>query len=103
MRALLFAVLAFPAWAGDRITIVFDNTAARPSLMAAWGFSALVEVRGQRVLFDTGSKPELFLANLRELGIDKNTIAATVISHEHPENPNPVYANPPGWRDLLSG
>jgi 7,8-dihydropterin-6-yl-methyl-4-(beta-D-ribofuranosyl)aminobenzene 5'-phosphate synthase len=91
MRALLFAVLALPAWAGDRITIVFDNTAARPGLVAAWGFSALVEVRGQRVLFDTGSKPELFLANLRELGIDKNTIAATVISHEHPENPNPVY------------
>ena len=91
MRALLFAVLALPAWAGDQITIVCDNTAARPGVVAAWGFSALVEVRGQRVLFDTGSKPELFLANLRELGIDKSTIAATVISHEHPENPNPVY------------
>ena len=91
MRALLFAVLALPAWAGDRITIVYDNTAARPGLIAAWGFSALVEVRGQRVLFDMGSKPELFLANLRELGIDKSTIAATVISHQHSENPNPVY------------
>jgi 7,8-dihydropterin-6-yl-methyl-4-(beta-D-ribofuranosyl)aminobenzene 5'-phosphate synthase len=91
MRALLFVVLVIPAWAGDRITIVFDNTAARPGLVAAWGFSALVEVHGQHVLFDTGSKPELFLANLRELGIDKNTIAATVISHEHPENPSPIY------------
>ena len=91
MRALLFALLALPVCAGDQITIVYDNTAARPGLVAAWGFSALVEVRGQRVLFDTGSKPDLFLANLRELGIDKSTIAATVISHEHPENPSPVY------------
>src|ERR1700682_1530646 len=91
MRALLFALLALPVCAGDQITIIYDNTAARPGVVAAWGFSALVEVRGQRVLFDTGSKPEFFLANLRELGIDKSTIAATVISHEHPENPSPVY------------
>src|SRR5260370_32518958 len=91
MRALLFALLALPACAGDRITIVFDNTAARPGLVAAWGFNALVEMRGQRVLFDTGSKPDLFPADLRELGIDKSTIAATAISHEHPESPSPVY------------
>ena len=91
MRALLFALLALPAWAGDQITIVYDNTSARSDLAADWGFSALVEVRGQRVLFDTGTKPELFLDNLRKLGIDKSTIAATVISHEHPENPSPVY------------
>ncbi|MDP8980375.1 MAG: MBL fold metallo-hydrolase [Acidobacteriota bacterium] len=90
MKALLAALLSLPAFTADRITIVCDNTAARPGLIAAWGFSALVEVGGQRVLFDTGSKPELFLANLRQLGIDKSSITATVISHEHPENPSPI-------------
>ena len=30
-----------------------------------WGFSALVEVDGQRVLFDTGGRPETVLNNAR--------------------------------------
>ena len=32
-----------------------------------WGFAALVEVDGQRILFDTGARPETVLQNAREL------------------------------------
>jgi hypothetical protein len=35
-----------------------------------WGFSALVEADGKRLLFDTGGRPETVLNNARELGVD---------------------------------
>ena len=34
-----------------------------------WGFSALVEVDGHRILFDTGAHPDTVLKNARELGV----------------------------------
>ena len=67
-------VLCASALAGtseQQITIVYDNTAARPDLKTDWGFSALVDFRGQRILFDVGSKPDIFLGNLKQLGIEK--------------------------------
>ena len=35
-----------------------------------WGFSALAEADGRRVLFDTGGRPHTIVINSRELGID---------------------------------
>src|SRR4051812_37518996 len=35
-----------------------------------WGFSALVEADGRRLLFDTGSRPETVLRNAHDLGLD---------------------------------
>ena len=37
--------------------------------LGEWGFSALVEVDGHRLLFDTGGRPETVLHNARELGL----------------------------------
>ena len=48
-----------------------------------WGFAALVEVDGRRLLFDTGSRPETVLDNARELGIDLSGVTDLVISHHH--------------------
>src|SRR5260370_35699234 len=66
----------------QKLTIVYDNTSTRPGLKSDWGFSALVDFHGQRVLFDVGSKPDLFLDNLKQLGIEKSSIQANVISHD---------------------
>ncbi|HOO53878.1 MAG TPA: hypothetical protein PLM24_02835 [Methanothrix sp.] len=41
-----------------RITIIYDNASLREDLRADWGFSALVEARGRRILFDTGAKDQ---------------------------------------------
>ena len=35
-----------------------------------WGFAALVEVDGRRILFDTGARPRTVLENARELKVD---------------------------------
>src|SRR6266851_5150852 len=66
----------------QQLTIVYDNTSVRPDLKSDWGFSALVDFHGQRVLFDVGGKPDIFLANLKQLGIEKSSIQTTIISHE---------------------
>lgn len=48
-----------------------------------WGFAALVEVDGRRLLFDTGARPETVLDNARELGIDLSDVTDVVLSHHH--------------------
>ena len=48
-----------------------------------WGFAALVEADGYRVLFDTGMRPDTVLKNAAELGIDLSTVDAVILSHNH--------------------
>lgn len=48
-----------------------------------WGFAALIEVDGQRILFDTGARPETVLQNVRELKIDLANVTDVILSHNH--------------------
>jgi 7,8-dihydropterin-6-yl-methyl-4-(beta-D-ribofuranosyl)aminobenzene 5'-phosphate synthase len=48
-----------------------------------WGFGALVEADGRRILFDTGKFPETVLRNSRELGVDLSTVEEVILSHNH--------------------
>lgn len=48
-----------------------------------WGFAALVEADGHRLLFDTGARPETVLRNARELGIDLGDVTEVILSHHH--------------------
>lgn len=45
-----------------------------------WGFAAVVEVDGRRLLFDTGARPRTVLDNAHELGIDLSDITDVVLS-----------------------
>jgi 7,8-dihydropterin-6-yl-methyl-4-(beta-D-ribofuranosyl)aminobenzene 5'-phosphate synthase len=75
------------AWAADvpavRITYLYDNSAASPGAAPAWGFAALVEAHGKRVLFDTGGDPAVFQRNVETLKVDLGQLDALVLSHEH--------------------
>lgn len=51
--------------------------------LGEWGFAALVEADGRRLLFDTGARPETVLNNARELGIDLSGVTEVVLSHNH--------------------
>ena len=51
-----------------------------------WGFSALVEADGKRVLYDTGGRPETVLNNARELGVDLAGVEDVILSHDHPDH-----------------
>lgn len=48
-----------------------------------WGFSAVVEVDGYRILFDTGNYPDTVLRNAKELGVDLASIEEVILSHNH--------------------
>lgn len=48
-----------------------------------WGYSALVEVDGKKILFDTGRKFETVLNNAEELGIDLSDVEDVFLSHNH--------------------
>src|SRR5688572_29384396 len=48
-----------------------------------WGFAALLEIDGQRILIDTGERPETVLRNAQELGIDLATVTDVILTHNH--------------------
>src|SRR5262245_56932915 len=48
-----------------------------------WGFAALVEVDGSRLLFDTGARPDTVLRNAEELKLDLAGIRDVILSHHH--------------------
>lgn len=48
-----------------------------------WGFAALVEVDGRRILFDTGNYPDTVLRNARELKVDLSNVTDVILSHNH--------------------
>ena len=66
-----------------RITILNDSFGKPSSLKKDWGFAALVEFEGKRILFDTGNNAATFARNCAELAVDLNDLDFVVISHRH--------------------
>ena len=48
-----------------------------------WGFACVIEVMGQRILFDTGANGDMLLANMSRLKIDPASIDDVFITHHH--------------------
>ena len=67
----------------DRITILYDAFGKDSSLKKDWGFSALVEVSGKRILFDTGNNAEIFAHNVKAKRVDLTNLDFVVMSHRH--------------------
>ncbi len=100
----LIVVFCAPLRAADRITILYDAFSDSPKVTKDWGFSALIEHDGKRILFDTGNNAEVFERNVKALNIDLTKLDFVVISHRHADhttglkyllsiNPNvPIYA-----------
>jgi 7,8-dihydropterin-6-yl-methyl-4-(beta-D-ribofuranosyl)aminobenzene 5'-phosphate synthase len=51
-----------------------------------WGYSALVEADGRKILFDTGANPDIVLKNAAALGIELSDVEDVVISHHHDDH-----------------
>lgn len=67
----------------ERITVLYDAFGKDPAMKKDWGFAALVEVGGKRILFDTGDDPAIFAQNVKTAGIDLKRLDFVVISHRH--------------------
>jgi 7,8-dihydropterin-6-yl-methyl-4-(beta-D-ribofuranosyl)aminobenzene 5'-phosphate synthase len=69
-----------------QITILYDAFGTDAAMKKDWGFSALVEISGKRILFDTGNDPDIFAANVKAKGIDLTSIDFVVLSHRHSDH-----------------
>jgi 7,8-dihydropterin-6-yl-methyl-4-(beta-D-ribofuranosyl)aminobenzene 5'-phosphate synthase len=83
VAAIVPAAVAKAADGEITVTILYDNTAFAPGSEADWGFSCLVEGTEKTILFDTGTKPEVFFHNVEALDVDLSEVDLVVISHEH--------------------
>jgi len=76
--------------AGDRVhalkITLLSTMLAEGEELGEWGFAALVEADGCRILFDTGAHADLVLKNARSLGIDLSTVSEVVLSHSHSDH-----------------
>ena len=75
-----------PVEAGDEpitVTILYDNLAFAEEARADWGYACLIEGTEKTILFDTGTKPEVFFSNVDALDVDLAKVDLVVISHEH--------------------
>jgi 7,8-dihydropterin-6-yl-methyl-4-(beta-D-ribofuranosyl)aminobenzene 5'-phosphate synthase len=70
--AVFILLLAHTAVAGtpNRVTILYDSFGKSPTLTINWGFAALVEYGGKRILFDTGNNAQIFEHNVKAAGVD---------------------------------
>ena len=70
-----------------KVTVLSTMLAGDPGRgIGEWGFAALIEVDGRRLLFDTGERPETVLRNAVELGIDLSGVTDLVITHNHADH-----------------
>jgi len=66
-----------------KVIIIYDNTTSRTELKADWGFSALVEIKERKILFDTGANGRILLSNMQKLKVNPKEIEDIFISHLH--------------------
>ncbi len=74
------------AEAGGQITIIYDAFGKDSATKKDWGFSALVEVAGKRILFDTGNDRDIFAVNVKAKNIDLANLDFVVMSHRHSDH-----------------
>ena len=74
---------ALDAQPAARVTVLYDAFGNPSDLKKDWGFAALVEYGGRRILFDTGNNAEFFKHNVERLKVDLTRLDAAVISHRH--------------------
>ena len=87
-----------PTWAAPdsppvkalRITVL--STMLADAGIGEWGYAALVDVDGARILFDTGAHPDVVLRNAKELGVDLSTVETVVLSHNHDDHTGGLIA-----------
>lgn len=66
-----------------RVAILNDCFGRELPLRKDWGFAALVEFQGRRILFDTGNRPRTFAENAQAMSVDLKRLDFVVISHRH--------------------
>jgi 7,8-dihydropterin-6-yl-methyl-4-(beta-D-ribofuranosyl)aminobenzene 5'-phosphate synthase len=74
------------------VKVIYDNYVKVSGLQADWGYAILIEGLEKTILFDTGTKPEIFKANFTKMGLDAGKVDYLVLSHEHSDHTEGIPA-----------
>jgi 7,8-dihydropterin-6-yl-methyl-4-(beta-D-ribofuranosyl)aminobenzene 5'-phosphate synthase len=66
-----------------QITVLYDAFGKIPVMQKDWGYAALIEYGGKRILFDTGNNGDILAKNVNAKGIDLSKLDFVVMSHRH--------------------
>ncbi len=72
-----------PATDTARITVIYDAFGKSSGMQRDWGYAALIEYAGKRILFDTGNNPDVLAQNVKTKNIDLSSLDFVVMSHRH--------------------
>lgn len=72
----------------NRVTLLYDSSPAAEHLHleSDWGYAALIEFEGRRILLDTGADAAVFARNTARLGVDLTKLDFVVITHKHSDH-----------------
>jgi 7,8-dihydropterin-6-yl-methyl-4-(beta-D-ribofuranosyl)aminobenzene 5'-phosphate synthase len=66
-----------------QITVLYDAFGASPGMQQDWGYSALIEYGGKRILFDTGNNGDILAQNAKAKSVDLSQLDFVIMSHRH--------------------
>ena len=66
-----------------QITVLYDAFGKSSAMQKDWGYAALIEYGGKRILFDTGNNGDILAQNAKAKGVDLSKLDFVVMSHRH--------------------
>src|ERR1700686_5062785 len=69
-----------------RITVLYDAFGKDAAMTKDWGYAALVEINGKRILFDTGDDAAILSKNVKARRVDLTKLDFVVLSHRHSDH-----------------
>jgi 7,8-dihydropterin-6-yl-methyl-4-(beta-D-ribofuranosyl)aminobenzene 5'-phosphate synthase len=63
--------------------VLYDAFGKPSAMQKDWGYAALIEYGGKRILFDTGNNGDILAQNAKAKGIDLSKLDFVVMSHRH--------------------
>ncbi len=69
-----------------KITVIVDNKSVE-GIQGEWGLCVLIQYAGKQILLDAGSS-NLFLENMKKLGVEVADIDVAALSHAHYDHAN---------------
>ncbi|MBZ5520726.1 MAG: MBL fold metallo-hydrolase [Acidobacteriia bacterium] len=69
-----------------KVTVLSTMLVGDVAGLGEWGFSALIEADGHRILLDTGAHPNTVLQNARDLKIDLSNVKEVILTHNHSDH-----------------
>ncbi|MFY8024910.1 MAG: MBL fold metallo-hydrolase [Sediminibacterium sp.] len=86
VKLLLLQGLSAQPHHASNVKVTILSTMLAQKGIGEWGFSALIEVDSNKILFDAGGRPNTVLENAKELKINLSKVPTMVLSHWHDDH-----------------